>query len=287
MKMSYHQVSQTAAESFRVIEIRGSHHACTWHFHPEYQLSIVLAGMGHRIIGDNIAPLELGDVSLLGPNLPHAWQFETPHKSSQQIHAIIAYFKEGSFGPDFFRLPEAQSVARLLQRSATGLQALGRTRREIAAKLQDLPKIEGFRRLLRLLEILHLFASSEEVVPICSAGFVPRTPDKDGERLRRICEAIQQRLAEPLHRGEIARLAHLSPGAFSRFFKARTGKTFHEFVGELRVGRACRLLAEQELNVTEIASACGYANVTSFNRVFRRTKRTSPTEFRRKLLVMN
>lgn len=287
MKMSYHQVPQTIAESFRVIEIKGSHHACTWHFHPEYQLGMVLEGAGHRIIGDNIAPLEIGDISLLGPNLPHAWQFEAPCTSRQKIHAIIAYFKEDSLGAGFFQRPEAQRILRLLKRSTAGLQALGRTRRAAATLLQALPAAEGFQRVLTLLNILHLFAQSEEVVPICSAGFVPKGPDKDGERLRKICEHIQQRIAEPLHRSEVARQAHFTPGAFSRFFKARTGKTFHEFVNELRVGRACRLLGEQELNVTEIASACGYANVTSFNRTFRRTKRTSPTQYRKKLLALN
>jgi AraC-like DNA-binding protein len=287
MKMSYHQVPPNASESFRVIEITGCHHACTWHFHPEYQLSIVLEGAGHRIIGDNIAPLELGEVSLLGPNLPHAWQFEPPSTAQQKIHAIIVYFKEDSFGSDFFRRPEAQRILRLLNRSTAGLQVLGRSGRQIAAELKALPTTEGFQRVLAFLGILHRFALSEEVVAICSSGFVPQGPDKDGERLRKICELIQHRLAEPLRRSEVARQAHFSPGAFSRFFKARTGKTFHEFVGELRVGRACRLLGEQELNVTEIASACGYANVTSFNRVFRRTKKASPTEYRRKLLALN
>lgn len=288
MKMTYHQVSQTTEESFRVIELRGPHYKCTWHFHPEYQLGIVLKGAGHRIVGDNIAPLEVGDVSLLGPNLPHAWQFESvPHKRGEELHGVVVYFKEDSLGPDFFTRPEAQRIARLLKRSTAGLQALGRTRRAVAPLLESLPKAEGMQRVIVLLQILHLFAQSDEVVPICSAGFMPKGPDKDGERLRRICDLIQQRIAEPLHRDEIAREAHFSPAAFSRFFKARTGKTFHDFVTELRVGRACRLLGEQELNVTEIAYACGFTNIASFNRSFRREKSAAPTEYRRKMLAMN
>jgi transcriptional regulator GlxA family with amidase domain len=146
---------------------------------------------------------------------------------------------------------------------------------------------EESRRLLDLLELLHLPAGADELVPICSAGFPPKLPDQGGERLRRICKLIQQHLGEPLHRNEVARLAHFSPAAFSRFFKVRTGKTFHNFVTELRFGRACRLLGEHERNVTEIALACGFASVASFNHVLRRAKQVNQTHYRRKLQALN
>ncbi|MDP3072892.1 MAG: AraC family transcriptional regulator [Opitutaceae bacterium] len=287
MKMTYHQIPPSSEESFNVLELRGPHYHCTWHFHPEYQLGIVLKGAGHRIVGDSIAPLEVGDVSLLGPNLPHAWQFESATRPGQELHAIVVYFKENSLGAEFFARPEAQRILRLLKHSSVGLQVLGRTRRVVTPLLESIPRAEGFQRVITLLQILHCLAKSEEVVPICSPGFMPKGPDRDGERLRKICELIQERLAEPLHRDEVAKQAHFSPAAFSRFFKKRTGKTFHDFVAELRVGRACRLLSEQELNVTEIAYACGFSNIASFNRSFRRAKQAAPTEYRKKLLAMN
>ncbi|EDY18610.1 transcriptional regulator, AraC family [Chthoniobacter flavus Ellin428] len=288
MKVTYHQVTQTTQESFRVMELRGPDYKCTWHFHPEYQLGMVVKGSGHRIVGDNIGPLEAGEISLLGPNLPHAWQFEdAPRGQRKELHGIIIYFREDFLGADFFQRPEAERIHRLLKRAAVGLQVRGKTRRTAAALMQALPRRQGFARVLDLLQLLDLLAGSEELVPICSAGFLPQLPDQHGERLRRVCELIQQRIAEPLNRDEIARLAHFSPGAFSRFFKARTGKTFHEFVNELRIGRACRLLAEQELNITEIALGCGFANVASFSRSFRRAKRCNPTQFRRKLQSLN
>ncbi|HSI13939.1 MAG TPA: AraC family transcriptional regulator, partial [Chthoniobacter sp.] len=237
---------------------------------------------------DNIGPLEAGEISLLGPNLPHAWQFEDPPCGGRKdIHGIIIYFKEDFLGADFFQRPEAERIQRLLKRSAVGLQVRGKTHGQAAALMKAIVAKQGFQRVLDLLQLLDLLAGSEETVPICSAGFLPHLPDQHGERLRRVCELIQQRIAEPLHRDEIARLAHFSPGAFSRFFKARTGKTFHEFVNELRIGRACRLLAEQELNITEIALGCGFANVASFSRSFRRAKSCNPTQFRRRVQSLN
>lgn len=288
MKVVYHQVMQPAEESFRVLEVRGTNHPCSWHFHPEYQLGLLLKGSGHRIVGDSLAPLEVGDVSLLGPNLPHVWQFEREGAEyAPEVHAVIIYFREDSLGAGFFERPEAAEVKRLLSRSTVGLAAKGRAGREAAALMQTLAAHSGFLRVLDLLRILHLLANSEELVPICSAGFMPQLPDQEGERLRRVCSMIQERIGEPLHRDAIAAEAHLSPAAFSRFFKARTGKTFQDFVSELRIGRACRLLGEQEMNVTEIAFACGFGNVASFNRSFRRAKKMNPTAFRRKLRALN
>lgn len=288
MKITYHQVTPNKEESFRVTELRGPNYNCTWHFHPEYQLGLVLSGSGHRIVGDNVSPLQAGDFSLLGPNLPHAWQFEkSGAPGAKEIHCIIAYFREDSLGADFFARPEAAAVQRLLKRAAVGLAAKGRARRECTAQLQAMAAHTGMQRVIDLLQILHRLAGSEEVVPICSAGFTSDLPDADGERLRKICAHIQERIAEPLHRDEVAAAAHFSPAAFSRFFKARTGKTFHDFVNELRIGRACRLLAGQEMNVTEVAYASGFASVAGFNRSFRRAKRLNPTEYRRKLATMN
>lgn len=288
MKVTYHQVTHPAQESLRLLELRGPSYHCTWHFHPEYQLGLVIKGAGHRIVGDNIGPLEAGEVSLLGPNLPHAWQFDEPAtRRDRELHCVIVYFTEDFLGADFFKRSEAEPIHRLLKRAAVGLQARGKARRAAAALMQAMPSHEGFQRVLDLLQLLHLLAGSEELVPICSAGFLPKLPDQNGERLRKVCELIQERIAEPIHRDEIAAAAHFSPGAFSRFFKARTGKTFHDFVTELRIGRACRLLSEHEMNVTEVALACGFANVASFNRSFRRAKKVNPTEFRKRMPALN
>ena len=288
MKITYHQVTQTAQESLRVIELRGPTYKCTWHFHPEFQIGLVVKGSGHRIVGDNIAPLETGDLSLLGPNLPHAWQFEgAPAGRQRELHGIIVYFQEGFLGSDFLKRPEAERIKRLLARAAVGLQVRGRARRAAAELMQQMPAHEGFQRVLDLLQLLQLLAESEELVPISSAGFVEKPSEQEGERLRRVCELIQQRLGETLRRDEIAAAAHFSPAAFSRFFKARTGKTFQEFVTELRIGRACRLLGGHEMNVTEVALACGFANIASFNRAFRRVKKANPSSFRKQLEAMN
>lgn len=283
LKVPYYQVQNLAQESFRLLEIHGAHGGCSWHFHPEFQLSLVLSGSGQRVVGDSMCPIGPGEVTLLGGNLPHVWRYDDVAEPDDPAHAIVIHFREDFAGSEFFRKPEMYDIRLLLARTAQGLQAHGRTREKAVEIVSAMPEHEGFQRVLDLLKVLHLLAGSRETTAICSAGFQPLSANLEIERLGRVCAYIQSHLGEPIHRDEVAAIAHLTPSAFSRFFRAHTGKTFHDFVNEVRVGHACRLLLEATFNITEIAMECGFADVTSFNRSFRRLKKVSPTEYRRRL----
>ncbi|HVR35249.1 MAG TPA: AraC family transcriptional regulator [Methylomirabilota bacterium] len=283
VRAPYYQVASLAQESFRLLEIRGAYAGCSWHFHPECQLGLVISGRGQRVVGDNVCPIHPGEVVLLGSNLPHVWRYDNTGPGEPPVHAIVVHFHDDFAGSEFFRKPELRDVRLLLARAALGLQVNGRTRDEASARIQGMLRHEGFTRMLDLFSVLHLLATSAELTTLCSAGFQPLSADLEVERLRRVCAHVQAHMNDPLPRDEAAALAHLSPSAFSRFFKAHTGKTFHEFVNEVRIGHACRLLMEPEFNVTEVALQCGFADITSFNRSFRRLKRTTPTDYRRRL----
>ncbi len=285
----FHRVLPSATSSFQFEEIQRDQYGCSWHFHPEYQLGLVSQSAGYRIVGDNITPLKAGDFTLLGPNIPHLWHNDEEHSRNRRgVHAYVVHFKEEFLGTEFLQQPEMREILRLLKRSVTGLRVSGQTRQRAAEILQGMNDCTGFRRLLDLLEILQVLAEApgDDMHPISSAGFAanPAPAPGESERVNRICRYVQEHLGEPLCRDEAAALIHLSPSAFSRYFKRHTGKNFHDFVAELRIGRACRLLGEGEMNVTEIAYACGFSNLASFNRCFRRLKKANPTEFRRRLL---
>jgi AraC-like DNA-binding protein len=283
LKVPYYKVAKGDEESFRLLEICGGYPGCSWHFHPECQLGLVVSGGGERVVGDSIRPIMAGEVILLGANLPHVWRYEPPGSDGPSIHAIVVHFRDDFAGSDFVSKPELRDVRTLLARAKVGLQAGGSTREQAAAMIQSMARHEGLPRLLDLLSVLHLLASSRDLTTLCSAGFHPLCTDREVERMRRVCNHIQEHLNEPLPRDEAAALAFMSPSAFSRFFKAHTGKTFHEFVNEVRIGHACRLLMDAEFNISEVALQCGFNEVTSFNRSFRRLKGTSPTEYRRRL----
>jgi transcriptional regulator GlxA family with amidase domain len=146
--------------------------------------------------------------------------------------------------------------------------------------MEKLSTTEGLGRVIGLLAILDELARSKDLRPISSAGFRPELSADDQGRMGRVFEHIHQHLTEDISRDIVAARASLSPGAFSRFFKTRTGKTLPQYVNELRVGRACSRLAETDDKVADIALDCGFQNLANFNRQFHRLMDASPREYR-------
>lgn len=282
VKPVFEQTPQRQWESFHCEVVRGPGYGATWHFHPEFQITLVLRSAGYRLVGDNITSLAPGDLVLVGSNLPHVWQ-QDPAGGRGAVHAIVVRFLDTMLGREFLEIPEAAAVKRLLRRAARGLRVTGRTRDLVAERLLRLEAATGLDRISELLGVLESLAHSRELQPIASAGFVPSLASEDQGRMERVTAHIHAHLTGEIDRGTVARAAHLSEGAFSRFFKLRTGKTLPQYVNELRVGRACRLLADEERKVTDIALDCGFRNLANFNRRFREITRRTPREYRRQL----
>lgn len=286
MKPVFEKTPRTQWESFHCEEVRGPSYNAAWHFHPEYQITLVIKSNGHRLVGDNIAPLHPGDLVLVGSNLPHVWQQEEMRQrhSGPAVHAIIVRFLDTFGGREFLEIPEMEPVRRLLRRSARGLHVTGNTREAVAEQMRRLAAARGMERIGGLLSILGTLAQSRELKPVASPGFMPALDSADQDRMQRVCDYINGRLDGEIDRKQVAREAHLSEGAFSRFFKLRTGKTLPRYVNELRVGRACRLLAEADSKITDIAMECGFANLANFNRRFHEIMGLPPSQYRRTAL---
>ena len=285
MKLAvFEPIPTAAAESFYAEVVRGKDFGCTWHFHPEYELTLTLKANGYRVVGDDISSLEEGDLVLLGADLPHDWQQEKGIRRTN-VHSIVVQFREGFLGNQFIQAPELERIRKLLARSAAGLQVNGRARDRAAELMLRIVAASGMRRLLLLLEILQILTESKSLRTIASPGFRPSLNAFDEARMRRVAGYIIENLASDIYLRDLAKVAGLSEGAFTRFFRTRTGKTVPVYLAELRIGRACRMLMETDRPITEIAFACGYRNLSNFNRQFRRLKQLSPREYRRQLIT--
>lgn len=268
-------------ESFHCEVVRGRSYGAQWHFHPEHQLTLVLKSYGHRVVGDNITPLASGDMVLVGGNVPHVWhQDEGEPGAKDGVHAIIIRFRDDFLGHDFLHTPEMEPVRALLKRASRGLQVTSKTRQSVADQMEKLSSTHGLARVIGLLRILDELAQSKDLRPVSSPGFRPELSADDQGRMGRVFEHIHENLTEDISRDSVAARASLSPGAFSRFFKTRTGKTLPQYVNELRVGKACSRLAETDDKVADIALDCGFQNLANFNRQFHRLMDASPREYR-------
>lgn len=283
MKPIYERLIGCPEEGFNLKEIHGDACNCPWHCHAEIELVLVLQSQGYRIVGDNIHSLQRGDLVLLGSHLPHAYQHtDRLAAAPAPAHCVLLQFEERIWS-SLFELPAMAPTRRLLDRTASGLRVMGATRKRAAAMLQEMLGLRGLDSIVAFLKLLDLLAQSRSCETIASRGFAASLSSHEQERIGRVCQYIDENFHRSLRLVEVARLAHMSEGAFSRFFRSHVGKTFPAFVNDLRIGRACRLLAETDLNMTEIALSCGFQNISNFNRRFLYLKKVSPSGFRRKM----
>jgi AraC-like DNA-binding protein len=289
MKASLFRVTPTEQASFRCVRVHEKKLGVPWHFHPEYQLTLVMAGSGQRIVGDSIAPVVPGDLTLLGPNVPHAWDVDhvierqrggAAKRQRNRVDAVVVQFRAEFLGTEFWGVPETASVVRLLSTASRGLEFSAKARQRVAPDIVNLLRLKGLQRLLGLVAVLDRLARDGRGVPICSAEYVPDLDADDRDRLLPVVRAIHEHLSKPLRRGQLASLAGISERTFSRYFRQKMGKTLPQFVNELRVGRARRLLVESDLAVTQIAAECGFRNLSNFNSQFREIAGVTPMQYR-------
>ena len=226
MKLIFEKLMSGSEEGFTFKEIRSHRFSCPWHFHTENELILTLHCPGYRMVGDDITELEAGDLVLVGSNLPHIWQRdEGKPRPRRPVHILIVQFEESFLGHDFWKLPATHALRQLLRHASAGLQFTGKTRHRVARLMSDMRAASGLRRLALFLTALEALASSSECRAIASPGYTAELSPFNQERMERVLRFINERLDQPIRLREVARLAGLSEGAFSRFFRLHSGRT--------------------------------------------------------------
>jgi len=253
-----------------------------WHYHPEAELTLIRKGNGMRLVGDSIEQFNDGDLILLGSNLPHMWRSDAAYFKNVpglQVEAIAIHFKNEFWGGDFLNLPELRMIKELLNKSARGLKINGKTKAKVAAKMELALKAHGAQRIEFLLSMLDTIASSKEYIILSSAGF-GKTYDLDNtEKINLIYTYTFNNFQRKITVEEAASVANLSPHSFCRYFKSRTLKTYWQFLLEVRIGYACRLLIENKQGVSKVCGMCGFNNLSNFNRQFKIVTGTTPLRY--------
>jgi len=276
--------------SFQIQHAVVPHMYDSWHYHHELELNLVLTGTGTRFVGDSVESFTGPDLVLVGPELPHVWRNDPMYYKNDpdvSVEVINFFFLPDFAGSSFFDLPELKSVKDLLNEAARGLKFYGETRSLVAEKMKAMVSLDEGRKLLELIEILYMLSGSHEKTTLASPGFVYAPKDKDMDKINMIYNHIINNFKNRIILEDVAAIANMNVTAFCRYFKTTTKKTLVQFVNEIRIGYACKLLLDDKLNITEICFECGFNNLSNFNRQFKNTTGYSPKEYKIKHVKMN
>jgi AraC-like DNA-binding protein/quercetin dioxygenase-like cupin family protein len=282
VKTSFEQIQNDEGSSFRVLNQKVIANDFPWnyHYHPELELVLVFHGTGRRHVGNHLSYYDDGDLVLIGSNLPHAG---FGYDAIGEHEEIVIQFKEDFLGTNFFDKPEFQIIKKLFERSQQGILFHGQTKTIVSNRLKKLVNSANFERLIELLSIFRILASSEEYQLLNSAETRYDFNQKDQIRLKRIYEFVEQNFQNNIDMKAVADIANLTIPSFCNYFKKTVNQTFTDFMNEYRINHACKLLITDK-SITDICFECGFSNASYFSKVFKQIKGKTPLQFKNLVL---
>ena len=258
-----------------------------WHFHGEYELMYVDKGRGQCLIGDSIVKFSDHCLLFFGSELPHCMQ--NPVESSDVAEAagvsgVIVQFEKDFMHYSFSNYVQFIPIHNLLSQASRGVVFRLDDNPAVCAMVRELPVCEGFGQILSLLRLLHVLSLLPQKELVASPNYNPLSDGFRNKKIEKVIAFLNKRYTQRVSLNEIASYTAMNPASFCRYFKENTGKTLKEYILDMRIGYACKLLAVDRLNISQISLECGFETITHFNRSFKRITGITPTEYKRKML---
>lgn len=255
-----------------------------WHYHPELELVTILKSTGTRFIGDSIKKFQPKEVVLIGKNLPHMW-LNDPHyfedDNKLKAEAISIHFKEDFLGDTFLRLPEMTSIAQLFKKAEQGIQ-FKNVNNKLLQSIEKLNTESDFNKTYKFIDILYQLSLLSDCKLLANSGYTNLLKQNDSTLSNQVIAYVFKNFNKEISLKKVAEISKMNTSAFSRSFKRIHQKTFSKYVNEIRIGYACKLLIENDLNISAIAYETGFNNLSNFNRQFKIIKKTSPSAYIKK-----
>ena len=257
-----------------------------YHHHPEYELVYIENGSGVRIVGDNIDEFKKNDLVFLGSSLPHVWRCDNAYNNYDGTFngkGYVIQFLEDFIGESFWKLPENRGLMSFFSHASRGCKFFGLTKNrliEIMIAMESMKPVERFYALFSIYEIL---ATTKEYSFICSPAYHNTHVLTESDPLRDVVEYLLQNFKKDIKLKDVLDIANMSNTRFFLAFKKAYRMPFKSYLLKLRIGYACRLLANPNRNVSQIAYESGFENLSNFNRHFKAIKHCTPTSYRKKL----
>lgn len=259
------------------------------HNHPEFELNLVAGISGTRIVGDSTERYSEMDLVLLGPYLYHKWDGDEEHQRQGKPYRVITIqFGMDLFSAHLFQKERFYKIRKLLEDSARGIKFHGKTFEEAMKMMIGLTQDNGFASIIEFMQLLDLLSQSTEMTYLVSEGFMPQALKSDSRRIQLVYNFILKNFADhSIKIGDVAALVNMSTSAFSHFFQKYNNKSFTQFLLDVRIGHACKRLLSTDETVNQIGYSAGFNNIANFNRLFKKYRSCTPTEYRRRYKEKN
>ena len=261
--------------SFHAFRYQVPYFQFKWHYHPEFELTYIVKGNGYRIVGNSYEPFNDGDLVLLGSNLPHTWSGKADGDVNSD--AIVIQFSSEFILP-FLELNESLLIKNMLDSSLRGINF--EPDEHLVTKIIEITETNGVERILKLISILDIL-SKKQIKLIAPNTFHNVVSRKSEVRINNVCLFIQNNFQNKIYLKEVADLIYLTESNFCKFFKKATGKTYSDYVNEIRINEASRLLIQSDKTISQISFECGFETLSYFNRVFLNKKGITPSVYRK------
>ncbi len=286
MRPQFHKLPLSSDSSFLYMCWECNYFDKPWHFHKEYELVLIEKAEGTRFIGDHVSHFKDGNLALIGPNIPHLYRNSSAYYKNKNMVAksIFIHFTDDFAGNSFFDLPEMKLVRRLLDKSSLAIDIKGKANQYVRQRLISMQDENPAKRLLSLLDMLVFLSASRDLKPILSTGFTASNSN-DTDKINIVLQFIMENYTDEIYIEEIASKLNMSVASFSRYFKHHTRKTFSHYVTEIRIGHACRLLMEDDYNISEICYMSGFDNLSNYYRHFKKIVGVIPKKYKSRFLT--
>ena len=251
------------------------------HFHPEYEINFIANARGaKRVVGDHIEEIDDYELVMVGPNLYHGWE-NYRNTGQQQFRQITIQFPRDIFEGPLIAKNLLKPIRDLLNNGNRGILFSNEAARQAEKRLLTLTQKRGFDSFLEFQSLLYDLSISRDQKLLTNISFQHNNDFHNSERIEKIYNFVRSNFNKRIMLEDAAAMLNMSVVSFSRLIKQRTGKSFVEFVNEIRLGYATRLLIETRKSVSEICYECGFNNISNFNRTFKKKQRSTPSDFRR------
>lgn len=260
-----------------------------WHFHSEFEIIYIEKGYGQCLIGDNIIEYCNDSLIIFGSELPHCMQSPIEYKIDEnlRVSGVIIQFEKEFMQYAFTHYIQFMHIHKLLTESARGIKYHITKEVEIKNVIKQIPRTTGVPQILLFLKLLYNLSCIRIQEYGASPNYKLVPIEFKNKRIEKIISYINKKYTMPITLIDISSFAAMNPTAFCRYFKEKTGKTLIQYITDMRIGYACKLLADDKLTISQISVECGFESTVHFNRCFKKTKGITPTLYRKRILILD